>query len=206
MTIKPGEPWGRTVERPVDLVVVVGDVALAVHLAALKDGSASAPVFAAGGDLARTLGDPSVEGRGTLNELPLDLVDVRLDDTTGTACAHVVIANPWWRGGKWRGSVIAVMNAEYIGAWDVAPRGHPNDGRVEVFEIDASFGLRQRWQALRRVRSATHVPHTGITTRSVRHATWNFDTPMSVQIDGRRCARALDISVTVVPDAAVIHA
>ncbi len=206
MTIKPGEPWGRTVERPADLVVVVGDVALAAHLAALRDGSASTPVFAAGGDLARTLGDPPIEDRRTLNALPVDLIDVRFDDAAGTACAHVVVANPWWRGGKWRGSVVAVMNAEYIGDWDVAPRGHPNDGRVEVFEIDASFGLRQRWQALRRVRSASHVPHAGITTRSVRHASWTFDTPMIVQIDGRRCGRALAISVTVVSDAAVVHA
>ena len=30
MTIKPGEPWGRTIERPVDLIVVAGDPELVV--------------------------------------------------------------------------------------------------------------------------------------------------------------------------------
>ena len=27
---------------------------------------------------------------------------------------------------------LAVMNAQWIGRWDVAPKGHPNDGMVEA--------------------------------------------------------------------------
>jgi hypothetical protein len=208
MTIKPGEPWGRTIDRPDDLVVVVGDVDLANRLTAARDGHDGPPVFATGGDLARTLGGPPIAGRLTVNELPIDLVDVRLDggEVATTACAHIVITNPWWRGGWWRGTVVVVMNAEYIGDWDVAPRGHPNDGRVEVFEIDPTLGFRQRRQARRRVRSATHVPHPGIRTRTVRSAAWSFDRSMRVRVDGRRVGAALDVEVVVTPDAAVVHA
>ena len=208
MTIKPDEPWGRTVDRPDDLVVVVGDHDLATRLTAARDGGNGPPLFATGGDLARTLGGPPIEGRLTVNELPVDLVDVRLDGgvVETTACAHIVVTNPWWRGGWCRGVVVVVMNAEYIGDWDVAPRGHPNDGRVEVFEIDSTFGFRQRWQARRRVRSATHVPHPGISTRTVRAASWNFGRSMSVMVDGRRMGTAVDVEVVVTPDAAVVHA
>ncbi len=208
MTIKPGEPWGRTIDRPVDLVVVAGDPELARRLASRRDGDDGPPVFAADGDFARTLGGPPIHGRLTVNELPVDLVDVALDGgvLSATACAHVVIRNPWWRGGWWRGSVVVVMNAEYIGAWDVAPRGHPNDGRVEVFEVSSTFDVRQRLQARRRVRSATHVPHPGITTRAVRTASWTFRAPMSVTVDGRRIGSATGVEITVAPDAAVVCA
>jgi hypothetical protein len=208
MTIKPGEPWGRTVDRPVDLVVVAGDPELARSLASTRDGQDGPPVFAVDGDLARTLGAPSPEGRLTVNELPVDLIDVRLDGgvVTATACAHVVITNPWWRGGWWRGSVVVVMNAEYIGEYDVAPRGHPNDGRVEIFEVGSEFGARLRRQARRRARSATHVPHPGIGTRTVRAASWTFGTPMIVSVDGRRIGSATVVEVTVTPDAAVVYA
>jgi hypothetical protein len=208
VTIKPGEPWGRSIDRPDDLVVVVGDVDLASRLAAARNGHGGPPVFAAGGDLSRTVGGPPIDGRSTVNELPIDLVDVRLDGgvVATTACAHIVITNPWWRGGWCRGSVVVVMNAEYIGEWDVAPRGHPNDGRVEVFEIDSTFGFRQRWQARRRVRSASHVPHPGIHTRTVRSAAWSFGRSMTVRVDGRRLGTAVDIEVIVIPDAAVVHA
>ena len=208
MTIKPGEPWGRTVGRPAGLVVVAGDPELARLLTAMRDGHDGPPVFAVEGDFARTLGAPSVEGRLTVNELPVDLIDIRLDGgaITATACAHVVMRNPWWRGGWWRGSVVVVMNAEYIGEYDVAPRGHPNDGRVEIFEVGSTFGVRLRWQVGRRLRSATHVPHPDIRTRTVRAASWNFRSPMNVWADGRRIGAATGVEVTVTPDAAVVYA
>jgi hypothetical protein len=206
MTIKQGEPWGRTVERPEDLVVVDGDAALARALDAIRNGRPGPPVFGCGGDMARTFGDPAVEGRPTLNEFPIDLLDVTLDGEAVTACAHVVIRAPWWRGSWWRGTVVIVMNAEYIGDWDVAPRGHPNDGRVEAFEVGSAFGLRARLGARRRLRTGTHVPHPGIATRSIRSSTWTFERPMAVAVDGGRPRLARQVDVVVAADAAVIHA
>jgi hypothetical protein len=208
MTITPGAPWGREVTRPVDLVVVEGDASLAAALSA-SDGR---PVAAASGDLARTLGvtpqRPLQRHRDTVNELPIDLLEVRLDDAAEPvmACAHVIARAPLSRGSWWRGPILAVMNAEFIGAWDVAPRGHPNDGRVETFEVDASLSVRQRLAARRRLRSATHVPHPQIVTRSVRTATWQFASALDVIVDGRRLGRASTLAITVVPDAAIVYA
>lgn len=204
MTIRRGQPWGREVPRPTDLEIVRDDAAVVAAL----DASPPRPIALGGGDLARTLGNPAIEGRTTLLELPIDLMSVTLDARGDvlTACAHVVARSPWYRGGWWRGPVVLVMNSEFRGRWDVAPRGHPNDGRVETFEVDASFGWRERVAARRRLPAAGHVPHPAITTRSVRTAGWTFVSPLTVFVDGRRVGRARTIEVTVVADAATVYA
>jgi hypothetical protein len=94
MTIRPGAPWGREVPRPAGLVVADGDAAL---VRAIGDGP---PVAAGSGDLARTLGVTSLDHRSTLNEFPIDLLHVRVDDASEpiVACAHVIARSPWSEG------------------------------------------------------------------------------------------------------------
>jgi hypothetical protein len=208
MTIKPTQGWGRVVDRPANLVTVADDATLAALLDAIRLNPTLPPVAVGGGDLARTVGgaDRAAADRSTVNELPIDLLTVRLGNADPViACAHIVARSPWWRGSWWRGSVLVVMNAEFLGSWDVAPRGHPNDGRVEVFEAGRDLTLRQRLAARKRLRTATHIPHPAITTRSVRQASWTFPRPMAIAIDGRRCGRSTTIDVVVTPDAAIVH-
>ena len=209
MTIKPGEAWGRSVARPPDLLVVESDAALA---AALSD-ERRPPIGVGGGDLARTLGvtsttAPSIATRATLNEFPIDLLEVRLDgaDDPIVACAHVVARSPSSRGHLLRGRIVVVMNAEFIGDWDLAPRGHPNDGRAEVLDVDPSMSVRERLAARRRLPTGTHVPHPRIATRSIRTGSWDFERPREVVVDGRRVGRASTLSVAVVADAASVYA
>jgi len=204
MTIKPGEAWGRQVPRPNDLVTVRTDQALVAALA----GSEGRPISVVSGDLARTLGVTSSSERASINEFTIDLLDVRLDDASEAtvACAHVIARAPWRRGHWLSGPIVAVMNAEFIGEWDVAPRGHPNDGRAEVFDVDAAMSVRHRLAARRRLRNATHIPHPLIATRSIRTATWAFSRPLDVVIDGRRVGRATTLAIAVRPDAAIVYA
>jgi hypothetical protein len=208
MTIKPTQGWGRVVDRPANLVTVADDATLAARLDAIRRDPTLAPVAVNGGDIARTVGgvDGAAAARSTVNELPIDLLTVRLGNAEPvTACAHVVARSPWWRGSWWRGPVLVVMNAEFLGPWDVAPRGHPNDGRVEVFEAGTELTLRQRLAARKRLRTATHIPHPAISTRSIRQASWTFPRTMAISIDGRRSGRSCTMEVTVVPDAAIVH-
>jgi hypothetical protein len=206
VTIKPGDEWGRQVTRPEHLVLAASDRAV---VQALCDG-AGWPVEVTGGDLARTLGVARVGGQqpgDTLNELPIDLAEVTLDERDPIiACAHVVARSPWYRGHWLRGPLLAVMNAEFIGDWDIAPRGHPNDGRVEVFEVAAGMTVRHRLAARRRLRSASHVPHPDISSRSVRSHSWSFPSALDVTIDGRHVGRARSIGVSVLADAALVYA
>ena len=201
MTIEKGQSWGREVARPEDLVVVTGDHDLAVALDA-----GDTAVAVEGGDLHRTIGQPKVGGRQRLRALSVDLIEVTLDDgAVHAAVAHVVARSPWWRGSWWRGPVLAVMNAEFVGDWDIAPRGHPNDGRVEVQLADPELGVRERWQARARLGDGGHIPHPSIATRSVRTASWTFDRPLDVAVDGRIVGRSRTIGVRVRPDAATVY-
>jgi hypothetical protein len=209
MTIKPGQPWGRAVARPDDLVVVGSDAELASMLS-IGTGTA---IGVDGGDLARTLGVTptsavSAATRPTVNEFPIDLLEVHIDtaDEPLLACAHVIARSPSSRGGWLRGRIVAVMNAEFIDRWDVAPRGHLNDGRVEVLDVAPSMTVRERLAARRRLANATHVPHPRIATRSVRSASWDFETPLDVFVDGRRVGRTTTLSIAVVADAAHVYA
>ena len=207
MTIRPGDAWGRQVARPEHLIIADSDRAV---VQALRDG-AGRPVEVTRGDLARTLGVTRIGGgqptRHTLNELPIDLVEVRLDGSDPiVACAHVLARSPWYRGHWLRGPLLAVMNTEFVGEWDIAPRGHPNDGRVEVFEVAGTMTMRHRLAARRRLRSASHLPHPDISTRSVRSHSWTFPSVLDVAVDGHRVGRATSIEVTVVADAALVYA
>lgn len=203
MTIRRGATWGRVVDAPADLRVVDGDAVLAAVLA----GGSSAPVRVRSGDLARTVGVGVDVASGRVRQLPIDLVDVTLADGVRlTAVAHVVARRPWWRGSWWRGPIVAAMNAEFLDGWDVAPRGHPNDGRIECIEVDAALSIRQRWAARRRLPTGTHVPHPAIRVRSATSATWVFDDTLEVWVDGRAVGRSGTLSVEVRPDAAVIYA
>lgn len=201
MTIRPGEEWGRAIARPATLHVVGSDRELARAVAA-----GTQDLQLTGGDMYRTIGSPRGGSADRRRALPIDVLEVAVDARPPElAAAHVVIRSPWWRGGPLRGRYVMVMNAEFIGDWDVAPRGHPNDGRVEVVEVAADLGVRQRLAARRRLPAASHVPHPSITTRSARRTSWRSARPMAVSIDGRRAVLGRSIEVTVRPDAVVLH-
>jgi diacylglycerol kinase family enzyme len=155
---------------------------------AADDGAVSVGLL--GGDLYRTVG-----GRGALQTTaPIDLGVVRLDGRSITFAAHVVV-----RSRHWRGPIAIVMNAQFIGAWDMAPRSHPNDGRLDVFEADLSLG--DRWKAWRRLKLGTHVPHPGIRHRQIPSASLRFDAAREIYVDGTHCGSSTTLDVECRPDA-----
>lgn len=185
VTIRPGEPWGREVARPDDLVEVTSDAALARR--------AGLPTAVRGGDLFRSLGSPRPRGRMQL--VDVDGLRVVVDGVEHTAVAHVVMRRSWWRG-----RVVAVMNVDHLGAWNVAPRAHPNDGRFDVVEVDAGMSLRDRWAARRRLPGGDHVPHPDIVTARRASHSWRFDRPMRVEVDGVAVGPGRAVDVEIVPD------
>ncbi len=203
MTISKGSSWGRTVTRPAGLRLAATDAELATLL---SDGTGR-PVAVSGGDMFRTMGSRPMGDRTDLMAFPLDVVDVDLDGRAPiVAVSHVLARLPTRWGGAWRGPILVVMNAEFIGDADVAPRGHPNDGRVETLLVDESMTARQRWASHRRMRNAMHLPHPQISTRSVRSAVFDFDMALRVFADGVDVGSARSMTITVRPDAAVVHA
>lgn len=193
MTIRRGEPWGTPVERPPDLCVVESDA----QLAELVDGGSAVPVGVSGGDLHRALGRPA--DRREMQQLPIDRLLVTVDDVEYTAVAHVVARRGWWRG-----RIVAIMNVDHLGDWNVAPRAHPNDGRFDLVDVEPSMSLRERWQARSRLGSGSHLPHPRIAVRAATEFFVRFERPHSIWIDGRRVPDARSLAVEIEPDAFVV--
>lgn len=200
MTIRAGEAWGEVVEPPRGLVTASDDAAVA----ALLDSEARDRVLVTGGDLLRTLGGPSRDGRR--RRYPLDLLRVELDgEPAGAAVAHVVVRRPgrlgWWRGPLWMAG-----NVAHLGSWDVAPRAHPNDGRVDVVAVAATMSMRARRQARRRLRTGSHLPHPEISVTRATTASCRPGRGAVIIIDGGPARRAALVTITVAPDAATVYA
>lgn len=194
MTIRRGAEWGEPIERPTELLSAGSD---AEFVRLVGAAGRDTPVTLSGGDLHRSLGSPAP--RREMRRLPLDLIDVHLDGESVHAVSHVLIA-----GSLWRGDLIVVSNVGLVGSWNVAPRAHPNDGKLDLIEVPKAFGLRQRIQAYRRLPSGTHVPHPLISYRQVTSARWSFGRPVKVRVDGASPVNASEIEVEVLADAAAV--
>ena len=201
MTIRKGQDWGHIGPVPEGLVVVTDDA----ELFALLNGPNPPPeVGLAGGDLARTVGASG--DRARLDEgasavvLPVDVGVAVHDGGTHRFSAHAVARRSWWIG-----PVVGVLNAQFVGVWDVAPRSHPNDGWLDVVEVDPSMGVRQRWSARRRLPTGAHVPHPAIRTQRVRDAEWTFRQPVRLWLDDVGFAATTHLRVRVEPDALTVY-
>jgi len=195
--IRRGEDWGEQVEVPAGLTIAVSDAeARDVVLRGLHTFGVSF------GDLAHTMGG-ATPGRfdGPVVRAPVDLLRVRADGEETVAVAHVVVRRRWWRG-----PVVLVMNAQYLGPYDVAPRSHPNDGKVDVLRVDAAMGLRARLAARRRARVGNHLPHHHLTMAHVATHALELERPATVWVDGVRWRAARSVEVTVEPDALTVYA
>lgn len=196
MTLRPGQEWGSEGSLPDGAVVVDSDTeARAALETARRERRPYPPLGLRGGDLCRTLG-----GRGSLTTVvTCDLGEALVDGRVRLFVAHVVV-----RGRSlWRGSAVGVLNAQYVGAWDVAPRAHPGDGKLDVVEVDAAMRMADRWKAWRRLPSGTHVPHPAITTRQANAVQLDVE-GRRVVMDGKVLAPAVALSIRVEPAALTV--
>ena len=210
MTIRKGEAWGSVGPMPDGAVIVRSDREL--HRLVHEARSAGRPLPAVallGGSLMRAVGGTGDERRlaGEVAILPVDLVRVELlasnswsnSWSTSWSAAHVVARRGWWRG-----PIVAGMNAEFVGSWDVTPRGHPNDGRVDLLEVSATMSVRDRLRARGRLTAGTHLPHPAISVRQTSTVERAFERPMRVWVDGVPMGSAGSLRLTVEPDALVV--
>ena len=202
MTIKKGAPWGVAVQSPKDLRVAPTDRDAREFVVAQRErGTTLHPLGLGGGDMARTMGGGHGRFPGTVTTAPIDLLRVRAGDRVTWAVAHVVARRTWHRG-----EVLFAMNAEFLGAYDVAPRSHPNDGKVDIVYVAADMPWRARRAAIRRARTGTHLPHPQLSTRQVTEYSLRFARPLVIWVDGVRWATAPELTITVEPDALTVYA
>lgn len=195
-----------------------------------QDDPAPAAVGLSGGDLHTTLGggarrptDPDAW------RFPIDAIIVRMEGSSDArhqlvAVAHVVafrcsddsgvlarlasIAGrrhrselrrmPWFVE-----ETLVVANAAFVGNWNIAPRSHPNDGRLHVTR--GSLPQRDQRQLDGRLRTGTHLPHPDL-ARSRPKSVDSGAGPWHLFIDGVDHGRTDRFSVEIVPDAFTVVA
>ena len=197
MTIKKGEAWGWAEPLPPDGVVVSSDAEARAVLEDARRRGAPAPVLGIlGGDLGRTLAAPGSEERlrsSAAMTFPVDVGQVLVDGRLHLFLSHLVARNRWWTRSH------VAMNAQWIGEWNVGPKAHPNDGRLDVFESSLRFG--DLAKVRRRLPTGTHLPHPRISSRRVTSATFTFERPLPVRLDGEVVDEGRSLVVRLEPDA-----
>jgi hypothetical protein len=202
MTVRKGEAWGSVGPAPAGMLTAVDDRELRhIVCAALAAGVQPPPVGLLGGDLMRAVGGSGDPGRfaGDVAILPVDVLRVEVDGVVDWCCCHVVARRRWWRG-----EIVAAMNAQHVGAWDVAPRAHPGDGKVDVVRADPAMSWRDRARARSRLALGTHVPHPHIEVRQRSELELEFDRPLRLELDGEVWMRASSVRIVVLPDALTV--
>jgi len=230
--MRPGTPWGEPADAEPGMPVVDvtgGDADLAVAVRA-HPGAVLRFVPDHTSDLARALGlaagttaqpghrvDPA---RGTV--LPCDVLV--LDDARRAVNAVVSGVAPdrlrrWHRThpvtvevdgrvvGEGRATTVVVASGQFLRGTDLAPRGHPGDGRIEVQVYALGPGERRPMRA--RLPGGDHVPHPHIAQASGRTVVVRWTGSgrrarrgVPLEVDGRPAGRTREIGITVTPGAA----
>ncbi len=204
MPVERSKDWGETGALPDDGTVANSDLAVGAAIRRAHNGaplgsvSAAdiAPIGLVGGDLRRTLGGR--RGRGELRTPDAARATVDYGVVTIHGDELVFVAHVVCRKAGWRGRAIGVMNAAFLGHWNVAPRAHPGDGKLDV--VDSTLSFSDRLKARRRLVAGTHVPHPSITEYRSTNKTIEFGTELDVWVDGSLAGRATEVSVRVVAD------
>jgi diacylglycerol kinase family enzyme len=125
----------------------------------------------------------------------VDLGSVLVDGRLHWFVAHLVARRSWW----W-GRIIVAMNAQWLGRYDLGPSAHPGDGLLDI--SDGDLAIRERFQARRRARTGSHLPHPAIRTARTAAIQFDLEPQLDVYLDGQRVATgARAISLRVESDA-----
>lgn len=195
MSIRKGEDWGDDAPVPPDAVSVDSDdAARAIVSAHRRARTDIPPLVLTDGDLARTLGGGGHRADGARTHVTADLGAVLVDGRLHWFVAHLVARRSWWRG-----RVVIAANAAFLGSWNIAPRAHPGDGRLDLLDANPSFS--DRLAARERLPLGTHVPHPDIAVRRGSAFQIDLDRPTPIRLDGAAVGSARSLAIRVEPDA-----
>jgi len=202
MPIRKGEDWGEAGRLDEDGPVVSTNAELrSVVSQAMRAGEPLRDIGLVGGDLAATLGSPGRRDRlysADAQRLHVDVGSVMLNGgERHWFLSHMVARRSWWFG-----RLVLVANASWMGTWNIAPRAHPGDGRLDLF--DTAMSPAQRWQGRRRLPHGGHVPHPDVSTRRVKHVELVFTRPLTIHLDGEAVGSATELTVECAPGALTV--
>lgn len=197
MTIHKGQPWGQNFEVPLTTRDVDSDWQLA-------RGTQADIHILSGGDVFASLGQPSAIRIGESRTLVhIDAMECAITNDTTT---YSLLASSTIEIGRWLGlgrsrRYLVVTNGGLLEGRHIAPRAHPNDGLLDLMNLNASISLRDRLNSRKRARTGVHIPHPAITIS--RGESFSFTreyTREKLVIDGHSISGWNSIEVKVHPD------
>ena len=223
MTIRPGTEWAQPIDGPPDLEVTGDDAGLARAVDHAHERGLACPLVRfrplETSSLARAVGLAPGGSRDPRLALPVDALVVLAGEhyqrrlavnavVGGVAPRRLRARHPFVDVsvvadgrpvGAGRATTAAVLNGQFLGDDDVAPRGHPGDGRAEVVVV--AVEPKDRKAMRERLPRGDHVPHPGIAIVSARSVRIEWATEQPVEIDGYAVGRRRVLEVTVSPQA-----
>lgn len=204
MTIRSGRDWGELVDRPSNLHVMIDDRHADDFLDSNLDLGAPAPNMAiVSSEFARTLG---LSGANAQNSkmlcTPFDLIEATIFKADNLKpVRRYFLGNALVRNRFWLGNIISIHNSSFRKGRNWTPRGHPNDGKMDVVIFDASMNIRQRMRAFHLMKSGSHIPHPKIQYFQTPEFSTEIVKSASLHIEGQKMADASRCEFRLLADA-----
>ena len=216
MTISKHGLYGTPVSRPSSLHVLRSDLGIAQHYVS---GDTATPCTVTKGSIAQALGissgrvqDPEPNQQMTLVNIDLLQIDYRTTTSlnananakSSTTSRIVVAGSIAIQHRTLLSTCLILSNSGLLRSRDVLPRAHPNDGFVDVLEVDPKISIRQRAIAWRRSAIGSHLPHPSFRVSRSIDFQWS-GSPAHMIADGVTYKGVVWLQCTVLADAMKLY-
>ena len=212
MTISKHGLYGTPVSRPSSLHVLQSDLEIAQHYVS---GDTDTPCTVTKGSIAQSLGissgtiqDPDPNQQMTLVDIDLLQIDFRTTTpstaNSSTSSRIVVAGTIAIQHRTLLSTCLILSNSGLLRSRDVLPRAHPNDGFVDVLEVDPKISIRQRAIAWRRSATGSHLPHPSFRVSRSIDFQWS-GSPAHMIADGVTYKGVVWLQCTVLADAMKLY-
>ena len=201
MTIGPGTEWSVPGLLPPDAPTFATDASLSAFVEARRRKGEFLPIVGlTGGTLFDTIGGTSVVGRlrtDAARRYPVDVVRADIDGRPRWFVGSLVARSRRWR------DVVVVMNTPWVRGLRLGHRSHPGDAILDIIE-GVGLQLDDLRRIVPRARHGAYLPHPKLRETRLAGATWEFDRPRRLVIDGQSSGRVRRLAVQVEPDALTV--
>ena len=207
MTIKRGDAWGQVEKTPHNLRWCETDRDADDYLTnQILTGSPVENIAIRKSNVGREVGlSGATSGRDTMLMTKFDVVRVQYELVDRTTKTEFFLGHALLRKSLIRGEVTGVFNTSFIKNFNCAPRSHPNDGKLDILQVDESMSLRQRLAARRLMKLGAHLPHPKIRYfQTNQHTTQNI-TGVNLFVDSKLLGCVNQCEFESIPDAVSLY-
>ena len=213
MTISKHGSYGTPVSRPPTLNVLQSDLEIAQHYVS---GHTATPCTVTNGSIALSLGISSeMNFRDSVSNQQMTLVDIDLlqidfrtrppSTANSSTSSRIGVAGTIAIQHRTPLSTCLILsNSGILRSRDVLPRAHPNDGFVDVLEVDPKISIRQRAIAWSRSATGSHLPHPNFRVSRSIDFQWS-GSPARMIADGVTYKGVVWLQCTVLADAMKLY-